>query len=193
MSSSGWRRPRGAARRGENQLRNAFSALDMQRTADSRSDSSDDREWPTSLCFHRLPLYLSPTPFVLICIHRVSTGLDVCTCLFHPESVCLPHVYAMLVHIYCLPLFAVCCGLFAVFGGVVCTAGAPETTRNSLVIPLHHFEIFFLFQNDLANWPRTPSSSPSCGQEVGVDRWLVARVPLTHMQFPSPWHLRRCG
>lgn len=60
MSSSGWRRPRGAARHGENQLRNAFSALDIQRTADSGSDSSDYRKWPTSLCFRRLPLYLSP-------------------------------------------------------------------------------------------------------------------------------------
>ncbi|KAI8675387.1 hypothetical protein NCS57_00439800 [Fusarium keratoplasticum] len=49
MSSSGWRRPRGAARHGENQLRNAFSALDIQRTADSGSDSSDDQIRPRAL------------------------------------------------------------------------------------------------------------------------------------------------
>ncbi|KAL6361302.1 hypothetical protein LRP88_04769 [Fusarium phalaenopsidis] len=49
MSSSGWRRPLGAARRGENQLRNAFSALDIQRTADSGSDSSDDQIHPRAL------------------------------------------------------------------------------------------------------------------------------------------------
>ncbi|KAJ4231077.1 hypothetical protein NW759_003058 [Fusarium solani] len=49
MSSSGWRRPRGAARHGENQLRNAFSALDIHRTADSGSDSSDDQIRPRAL------------------------------------------------------------------------------------------------------------------------------------------------
>ncbi|UPK91931.1 hypothetical protein LCI18_002866 [Fusarium solani-melongenae] len=49
MSSSGWRHPRGAARHGENQLRNAFSALDIHLTADSGSDSSDDKIRPRAL------------------------------------------------------------------------------------------------------------------------------------------------
>ncbi|KAL2689365.1 hypothetical protein Neosp_003418 [[Neocosmospora] mangrovei] len=49
MPSSTRRRPRGAARHGANQLRNAFSALDIQRTADSASDSSDDQIRPRAL------------------------------------------------------------------------------------------------------------------------------------------------
>ncbi|EEU47072.1 uncharacterized protein NECHADRAFT_78130 [Fusarium vanettenii 77-13-4] len=49
MPSSTRRRPRGAARHGANQLRNAFSALDIQRTADSGSDSSDDQIRPRAL------------------------------------------------------------------------------------------------------------------------------------------------
>ncbi|RSL83801.1 hypothetical protein CEP51_004299 [Fusarium floridanum] len=42
MSSSGWRRPQGAARQARRHVRNAFSSLDIHYTEDSGSDNSDN-------------------------------------------------------------------------------------------------------------------------------------------------------
>ncbi|RSL52085.1 hypothetical protein CEP54_011079 [Fusarium duplospermum] len=42
MSSSGWRRPQGAATQGDRGLRNAFSSLEFHYTEDSGSDNSDN-------------------------------------------------------------------------------------------------------------------------------------------------------
>ncbi|KAJ4308809.1 hypothetical protein N0V84_011879 [Fusarium piperis] len=49
MSSSGWRRPQGAARQAQRHLRNAFSSLDIHQTEDSGSDSSEAHIRPRAL------------------------------------------------------------------------------------------------------------------------------------------------
>lgn len=113
MSSSGWRRPQGAARQAQRHLRNAFSSLDMQHTEDSGSENSDNRKWPASLYSRRLlrPLPLSPTPF---CFdgqtRRVSTGLDVCALASFISNVCMfasSLVYDLFIYVVCYCLLFV--------------------------------------------------------------------------------------